>query len=186
MTTTNVPRLKERYNKEIVPSLKKTLGVDNDFEVPKLVKIVLNIGVSEARENIKVLDIAKDELTMIAGQQPKVTRSKKAISNFKLRQGMPIGLTVTLRSKKMYEFLDRLINISIPRQRDFRGLSPSGFDGKGNYNLGLREQYIFPEVDLDKSDKARGMNITVVTTAASDDSARELLRSFGMPFKKKI
>ncbi|MFH1283915.1 MAG: 50S ribosomal protein L5 [bacterium] len=183
MKEKNTARVKEKYHKEVIPSLMKNLGIENVCQVPRLEKIVVNIGVNDAKENIKVLDIAQVELAAIAGQKPKVTRAKKSISNFKLREGMPIGLTVTLRGNKMYEFLDRLISIAIPRIRDFRGLNKNSFDGKGNYNLGLREQYIFPEIDLDKSDKTRGMNITIATTASNNNEALELLKLLGMPFK---
>ncbi|MFN3966788.1 MAG: 50S ribosomal protein L5, partial [Endomicrobiia bacterium] len=153
-----MPRLKEHYTKKVIPEMMKKFNLKNPFQVPKLVKIVINVGLSEAKENIKVLDIATNEIAAITGQRPQIRRAKKAISNFKIRKGMPIGLKVTLRGYRMYEFLDRLISIAIPRIRDFQGLSPKGFDGRGNYNLGLTEQYIFPEVDIDKSDKARGMN----------------------------
>lgn len=179
-------RIKEKYQQEVVPFLIKKWGLENRFQVPKLIKIVINIGVSEARENIKVLDIAAHELAAITGQKPQVRRSKKSISNFKLREGMPIGLKVTLRGARMYEFFDRLISIAIPRVRDFRGLNRSAFDGSGNYNLAFNEQYIFPEIDLEKSDKTRGMNITLVTCAGSDDKGRELLECLGMPFKKPV
>lgn len=181
-----VPRLKEYYRTTVLGQLQKQLGLKNPMAVPRLVKIVVNVGVSEAKENIKALDIAAEELAQITGQKPAVRRAKKSISNFKLRKGMPIGLKVTLRGDRMYEFFDRLVNIAMPRIRDFQGLSPnSGFDGRGNFNLGLREQYIFPEVNLEKSDKARGMNITIVTSAKNDEQARALLLAMGMPFKKK-
>lgn len=180
-----VPRLKSRYLSVVVPEMMKRFSWGNRLEVPRLVKVVINIGVSEARENIKVMDLAAEELSALAGQKPQVRRAKKSISNFKVRQGMPLGLRVTLRGERMYEFLDRLIAIAIPRIRDFQGLDPrQGFDGRGNYNLGLNEQYVFPEVSLDKSDKPRGMNITVVTTAGKDETAQELLSALGMPFKK--
>src|SRR3974390_1535972 len=159
-----VPRLKAFYQEKVVPELMETLGASNPFEIPRLLKIVVNIGVNEAKENIQALDTAKDELGQITGQLPQVRRAKKSISNFKLRQGMPIGVRVTLRGDRMYEFLDRLIAIAIPRLRDFRGLEPRGFDGNGNYNLGLTEQHIFPEINAEKSVKLRGMNITFVTT----------------------
>jgi large subunit ribosomal protein L5 len=182
--TSYMPRLKEKYIKDVVPALMKNLNLINIFQVPKISKIVLNIGVSEAKENIKALDIATIEMTAIAGQKPKVCKAKKSISNFKVRENMPIGVMVTLRGNKMYEFLDRFISINIPRLRDFHGLNPNSFDGQGNYNMGLKEQYIFPEISLDKSDKARGMNITIATTAKRNDEAFELLRLLGMPFKK--
>jgi large subunit ribosomal protein L5 len=176
--------MKVLYYKEVVPAIMAARGLKNAFQVPRLEKIVINIGLSEARENVKVVDIADAELAAITGQKPKLCRSKKSISNFKLRQGMPIGLTVTLRGGRMYEFLERFISICIPRIRDFHGLNPHGFDGNGNYNLGLNEQYMFPEINLEKSDKARGMNITFVTNAAEDSIARDMLRAMGMPFKK--
>lgn len=178
-------RLKEAYRKLIIPELKKRLGYKNPFQVPNLEKIVVNIGLSEAKDNPKTLENASHELAVVTGQKPQICRAKKSIANFKLRQGMPIGLRVTLRGERMYEFLDRLINCAIPRIRDFRGLNPNSFDGQGNYNLGLAEQQIFPEIDLSKSDKVRGMNITFVTTAKTNEEARELLSCFGMPFRKK-
>jgi large subunit ribosomal protein L5 len=158
-------------------------GLKNPFEVPRIVKLVINMGVNEAKEDIKALDVATAELAAISGQKPQVRRAKKSISNFKLREGMPIGLKVTLRGVRMYEFLDRLINASVPRIRDFRGLDPRAFDGRGNYNMGLNEQHIFPEVNMDKSPKVRGFNVTFVTNAGSDERARELLTLFGVPFK---
>jgi large subunit ribosomal protein L5 len=179
------PRLKECYTKKIVPEMMKKFGYKNIHQVPRLAKVVVNVGLSEAKDNIKVIDIATAELAVIVGQKPKLCRAKKSISNFKLRQGMPIGLKVTIRSDRMFEFLDRLINVAIPRIRDFRGVEPHAFDGSGNFNLGLSEQYIFPEVSMEKSDKARGMNITIVTTAVNDEQARELLTLMGMPFKKR-
>ncbi|MDR3113324.1 MAG: 50S ribosomal protein L5 [Endomicrobium sp.] len=181
----NQPRLKEFYRKTVVGELSKQFGFKNFHEIPRLEKVVINIGLSEAKENIKVLDIATEELTQITGQKPQVTRAKQSISNFKLRAGMPIGVKVTLRNAMMYEFLDRLINAAIPRIRDFRGIEPNGFDGRGNFNLGLTEQYIFPEINVEKSDKARGMNITIVTTAKKDEHAKALLENLGMPFKKR-
>ena len=179
------PRVKEVYEKQIVPALMEQFKYKNVNEVPKITKIVINIGLSEARENVKVVDIAVAELEAITGMKPKTCRSKKAISNFKLRAGMPIGLMTTLRKNYMYEFIDRLINVAIPRIRDFRGLEPNAFDGQGNYNLGLTEQYIFPEISVEKSDKPRGMNITIVTTAKNDEEALALLVAMGMPFKKR-
>ncbi|MDR1103927.1 MAG: 50S ribosomal protein L5 [Endomicrobium sp.] len=182
----NQPRLKEFYQKNVVRSeLKKQFNFKNVHQIPKLTKIVINIGLSEAKENIKVLDTATAELAAITGQKPLVCRAKQSVSNFKIRQGMPIGIKVTLRNAIMYEFLDRLINVAVPRIRDFRGIEPNGFDGRGNFNLGLNEQYIFPEINVEKSDKARGMNITVVTTAEKNEHAKALLEHLGMPFKKR-
>jgi len=181
----NQPRLKEFYKKNVAPELLKEFKFKNVHQVPKLEKIVVNIGLSEAKENIKVLDIALAELASITGQKPLTTRAKQSISNFKLREGMPIGVKVTLRNAVMYEFLDRLINVAIPRIRDFRGIESNGFDGKGNFNLGLTEQYIFPEISVEKSDKPRGMNITIVTSAQKDEYAKALLAALGMPFKKR-
>lgn len=178
-------RLKEFYKKAVISEMVKKFNYKNYLQVPHLEKIVVNIGLSEAKENIKVLDIASAELASITGQKPQLRRAKKSISNFKLREGVPIGLKVTLRGNRMYEFFDRLINIAIPRIRDFRGLEANAFDGRGNYNIGLTEQHIFPEIDLSKSDKARGMNITIVTTAKQDNEAREFLTLMGMPFKKR-
>ncbi|MDR1511309.1 MAG: 50S ribosomal protein L5 [Endomicrobium sp.] len=179
-------RLKEFYQKSVVIKLKERFGFENVHQIPKVDKIVVNIGLGEAKEDIKVLDISAAELAAITGQKPVICRAKKSISNFKLRQGMPIGVKVTLRNAMMYEFLDRLINIAIPRIRDFRGIeSDGGFDGNGNFNLGLSEQYIFPEIDVEKSDKARGMNITVITTAEKDEYAKALLSFLGMPFRKR-
>lgn len=180
-----IPRLKELYKKKVIGELMKKFNYKNPLEVVKLEKIVLNIGLSEAKENPKVIDIASNELASITGQKPKICRAKKSISNFKLRAGMPIGLKVTLRGDRMYEFLDRLISCALPRIRDFRGLSPNSFDKDGNYNLGLTEQYIFPEVDIEKSDKARGMNITFVTTKKNVEESKELLKLLGMPFRIK-
>jgi len=179
------PGLLRKYRDEIVPSLKKKFNYKNVMQVPKLEKIVLNIGVGEAIENNKFLDAAIEELMVIAGQRPTITRARKSISNFKLRQGMPIGCFVTLRGWRMYEFLERLINIAIPRVRDFRGLSDRSMDGRGNFNIGLKEQIVFPEINYDKIEKIRGMNITIVTTARTDEEGYELLSSFGMPFVRK-
>ncbi len=178
-------RLREFYRGQAVPALTKQFSYKNVMAVPKLVKINVNMGVGEAIANAKVLDVATEELAAITGQRPVVTKAKKSIAAFKLRQGMPIGVTVTLRGDRMYEFFDRLVNIALPRVRDFRGVSPRSFDGRGNYTLGLRDQLIFPEIDFGKADKARGMNITIVTTASSDDEAYELLKLMGMPFAKK-
>lgn len=179
------PRMKVAYQKEIAPSFIGDGGRDNVNAVPKLTKIVVNMGVSEARENIQALDSAREELALITGQLPQVRRAKKSISNFKLREGMPIGLRVTLRGDRMWEFFDRLVSVAVPRIRDFRGLEPRGFDGRGNFNLGLKEHHIFPEVNMEKSQKARGMNITFVTTAGNDEDGFALLDRMGMPFKKK-
>lgn len=178
-------RLRELFRKEAVPALIKQFGYKNIMAAPKLVKINVNMGLGEAISNAKVLDTAADELAAITGQHAVVTKAKKSIAAFKLRQGMPIGVTVTLRGDRMYEFLDRLISIALPRVRDFRGISPKSFDGRGNYTLGLRDQLIFPEIDYSKADRARGMNITIVTTAKSDDEAFELLKILGMPFAKR-
>ena len=179
------PRLLVKYRDEIVPYLIKTFSYKNSMQVPKLEKIALNMGVGEATEDAKFLEGAVEDLTIISGQKAVFTHAKKSISNFKLREGTPIGCRVTLRSLKMYEFLDRLLNIAIPRVRDFRGVSNSGFDGRGNYNLGIREQIIFPEINYDKVVKIRGFNISFVTTASSDEETFELLKAFGMPFRKK-
>jgi len=178
------PRLKVRYTKEIVPALMKHFNYTNVMAVPKLEKIVINMGLGEAIANAKIMDVAVDELGRISGQRPVVTRAKKSIANFKLRQNMPIGAAVTLRGERMFEFLDRLTSVVLPRVRDFRGVSMKSFDGRGNYTLGLRDQLIFPEISYEKVDKIRGMNVTIVTTARSDDEARELLRQFGMPFRQ--
>lgn len=177
-------RLKEKYLKEIQPKLMKENNYRSVMEIPRITKVVVNIGVGEATQNPKMLEAAVNDLTQITGRKPVVTRAKKAISNFKLRQGMPIGCSVTLRRDTMWEFLDRLINVAIPRIRDFRGVSPKSFDGRGNYNLGLKEQLIFPEIDYDKVEKIRGMNITIATTAGTDAEARQLLDELGMPFRK--
>ena len=178
-------RLREVYKSEAVNALMKQFGCKNVMAVPKLVKINVNMGLGEAITNAKVLDVATEEIAAITGQRPVVTKAKKSIAAFKLRQGMPIGITVTLRGDRMYEFFDRLVNIALPRVRDFRGVPPRSFDGRGNYTLGLRDQLIFPEVDYGKVDKARGMNITIVTSAETDDEAYELLKLLGMPFAKK-
>jgi len=178
-------RLGELYKKEIVQELRKRLKYENIMEVPRIDKIVINIGVSTAKEDIKVLDEAVEELSTITGQKPIVTRAKKSISNFKLRKGMPIGCKVTLHGAMMYEFLDRLINVVLPRVRDFRGISRDGFDGQGNYNLGIQEHVIFPEINIDKVGKIKGLNVSIVTTAKNIDEAYELLSLFGMPFRKK-
>ncbi|MDO5126584.1 MAG: 50S ribosomal protein L5 [Eubacteriales bacterium] len=177
-------RLKEMYSSEIMDAMTKKFGYKNVMQVPKLEKIVINMGVGEARENAKVLDAAVKDLEIITGQKAVVTRAKKSVANFKLREGMPIGCKVTLRGEKMYEFTDRLINLALPRVRDFRGVNPNAFDGRGNYALGIKEQLIFPEIEYDKVDKVRGMDIIFVTTAQTDEEARELLTLFGMPFQK--
>lgn len=177
-----VPRIKEIYDKEIVQALMEKFSYKNIMEVPKLEKVVINIGVGEAKENQKFLDAAVSDLTLISGQKPVVTRAKKSIANFKIRQNMPIGCKVTLRKGRMYEFVDKLINVALPRVRDFRGVSDKSFDGRGNYSLGIKEQIIFPEIEYDKIDKVRGMDIVFVTTAKTDEEARELLKLLGMPF----
>src|SRR5215813_3910029 len=177
------PRLKERFDKEIAPALMKEFELKNPMAVPHLHKIVVNMGVGEATQNAKVLDPAVNELGQVTGQKPVVTRAKKSIAAFKVRAGMPIGTMVTLRGDRMYEFLDRLVNVVLPRVRDFRGVSTRSFDGRGNYTLGLHDQLIFPEIDYAKVDKLKGMNVTIVTTAKNDNEARALLRSFGMPFR---
>ena len=176
-------RLKELYNKEIVLRLMKDFGYRNVMEVPKLEKIVVNMGLGEAIQNVKILDTAVVELATITGQKAVITKAKKSIASFKLRQGMPIGCMVTLRREKMYEFLDRLINVSLPRVRDFKGVSGKAFDGMGNYSLGVKEQLIFPEINYDKVDKIKGMNITIVTSAKNDEEGKALLKHMGMPFR---
>jgi large subunit ribosomal protein L5 len=176
-------RLKERYQKEVAPAIAKEFGIKNSMAIPRLSKIVLNMGMGEAVSNAKVLDTAVEELKAIAGQKPVITRAKKSIASFKLREKMPIGVMVTLRGEQMYEFFDRLVSIALPRVRDFRGVSPKAFDGRGNYTIGVREQLIFPEIDFNKVDKLRGMNISIVTTARDDDQARALLKALGMPFR---
>ncbi len=176
-------RLRLRYEREIVPVLMRELKIDNRMRVPKLDKIVINMAMGEARENIKILDAAVEELRQITGQKPVITRARKAISNFKLRQGMPIGVMVTLRRERMYEFLDRMVNIALPRVRDFRGVSDKAFDGRGNYSLGLREHTIFPELNLDKIERVKGMTISITTTAKSDFEGFTLLKAIGLPFR---
>jgi large subunit ribosomal protein L5 len=176
--------LKERYQREIAPAIQKEFNITNPMATPRLEKIVINMGMGEAIANAKVIDTAADELRAITGQKPVTTRAKKSIASFKLRQGMPIGTMVTLRGDRMYEFLDRLVSVALPRVRDFRGISPKAFDGRGNYTLGIRDQLIFPEIDFNKVDKARGMNISIVTTARNDEQARALLRALGMPFRQ--
>lgn len=179
------PRLKAAYLEKIVPELMNSFGYKNPMAVPKLKKIVVNMGLKEAREDIKVVDSATEELAAITGQKPQVARAKKSISNFKIRQGMPIGIKVTLRGDRMFEFFDRLVSVAIPRIRDFRGLESNAFDGNGNYNLGLKEQLIFTEINAEKSDRARGMNITIATNAKTDEEAHRLLELMGFPFKKR-
>ena len=177
-------RLKEQYKNEIVDAMIKKFGYKNIMEVPKLDKVVINMGVGEAKENAKVLESAIADMEKIAGQKAVVTRAKNSVANFKIREGMPIGCKVTLRGEKMYEFVDRLINLALPRVRDFRGVNPNAFDGRGNYALGIKEQLIFPEIEYDKIDKVRGMDVIFVTTAKTDEEARELLKQFNMPFAK--
>ena len=177
-------RLKEKYLSEIAPALAKEFGYKNPMSIPKIQKIVLNMGLGDAISNAKILDVAVNELASISGQKPVITKAKKSIAQFKLREGMSIGTMVTLRGDRMYEFLDRFISVTLPRVRDFRGISAKAFDGRGNYTVGLRDQLIFPEVDFGKVDKARGMNVCIVTTANSDEEARSLLRQFGMPFRQ--
>lgn len=179
------PRLKQIYQERIVPTMMEEFQYSNIMEVPKLEKIVINIGMGEALQNAKALEAASADLATITGQKPIVTRAKKSVSNFRLRAGVPIGVKVTLRGPRMWHFLDRLINIALPRQRDFRGVSPDAFDGRGNYTLGLREQLVFPEIDYDKIDKIRGMEITIVTTAPTDEEGRRLLSLLGMPFRQR-
>ena len=177
-------RLRDLYNSEIKDAMVNKFGYKNVMQIPKLDKIVINMGVGEARENAKVLDSAVKDLETITGQKAVVTRAKKSVANFKLREGMPIGCKVTLRGERMYEFADRLVNLALPRVRDFRGVNPDAFDGRGNYALGIKEQIIFPEIEYDKVDKVRGMDIIFVTTAQTDEEARELLRLFGMPYSR--
>ncbi len=181
MTT---PRVKEKYQKEVVPALMKRFGYKNVMRVPSMRKIVINVGMGDAIQNAKLMDAVSADLGTITGQKPVIRRASRAISNFKLKAGMPIGCMVTLRKARMYEFFDRLVNVAIPRIRDFRGTSPNSFDGRGNYNLGIGEQIIFPEIDYDKVEKIKGMNITVVTSAQSDEEGFELLKGLGMPFRR--
>ncbi len=176
-------RMRDKYLKEVVPSLKKRFGYKNVMEIPRLEKVVINMGVGEATGDAKAIDAAVGDMTAISGQKPVVTRAKKSIAAFKLRAGVPIGVKVTLRGERMYEFLDKLLNIALPRIRDFRGVSPKSFDGRGNYTLGLKEQLIFPEINIDKIDKVRGMDIVIVSTARTDEQAFELLRLMGLPFR---
>ena len=176
-------RLKEKYKSEIAPAIAKEFEIKNPMAIPKIEKIIINMGLGEASTNAKILDVATEELKVVTGQKPVVTKAKKSIAAFKLRQGMSIGTMVTLRGDRMYEFLDRLISVALPRVRDFRGISGKAFDGRGNYTLGIREQLIFPEIDFNKVDKTRGMNISIVTTAKNDEQARSLLKAMGMPFR---
>ncbi len=182
--THNVTRLQKFYADNVIPALKKEFALENVMQIPRLEKIVVNMGLGEAVQNQKIIESGVAELIMITGQKPVITKSKKSIATFKLRENQPIGVMVTLRRSRMWEFADRLINLSLPRVRDFKGVSPKAFDGRGNYTLGVREQIIFPEIDYDKIDKIKGMNITFVTTAANDDQGRALLRELGMPFRK--
>ena len=177
-------RLKDKYQKEVIPALRKEFGYKNVMAVPKVEKVVVNMGLGEATSNAKIVDTGADELARITGQKPVVRRAKKSIASFKVRKGMPIATMVTLRGERMWEFLDRLMNIALPRVRDFKGVSPKGFDGRGNYTLGLRDQLLFPEIDYMKVDKARGMNVSVVTSAKTDEEARKLLQFMGMPFRQ--
>ncbi|SEN75663.1 50S ribosomal protein L5 [Peptostreptococcus russellii] len=177
-------RLQEKYNKEVAPALMEKFGYKNIMEIPKLEKIVINIGAGDSKENSKALEKAIEELEMISGQKPVITRARKSVANFKLREGMPIGTKVTLRGDKMFYFMDKLVSVSLPRVRDFRGVNPNSFDGRGNYALGIKEQLIFPEIEYDKVDKVRGMDIIFVTTAKTDEEARELIKLLGMPFSK--
>jgi large subunit ribosomal protein L5 len=180
------PYLKERYHKEVVPALMKEFGLDNRMQVPRVERIVLNVGVGEALDNAKALDSALEDIMVIAGQRPVVTRARKSIANFKLREGRSIGVKVTLRGERMWSFFDRLVNVALPRTRDFRGVSPNSFDGRGNYTLGVREQLIFPEIDYDRIDKIRGFEVTIVTTAPNDEQGRRLLELLGMPFGRVV
>jgi large subunit ribosomal protein L5 len=177
-------RLRDKYKNDIAPALAKEFDIKNPMAIPKIEKVVVNMGLGEASANAKILDVAAEELKSVTGQKPVITKAKKSIAAFKLRQGMAIGTMVTLRGERMYEFLDRLISVALPRVRDFRGVSAKAFDGRGNYTLGIREQLIFPEIDFNKVDKTRGMNISIVTTAPNDDQARSLLKALGMPFRQ--
>jgi large subunit ribosomal protein L5 len=178
-------RLRDRYEKDVIPVLRKEFGYSNVMAIPRIKKVVVNMGLGEATQNAKIIDAGVDEVARITGQRPVVTRAKKSIAQFKVRKGMPIGTMVTLRGERMWEFLDRLISVALPRVRDFRGVSPRGFDGRGNYTLGLKDQLLFPEIDYMKVDKARGMNISVVTTARTDEESRKLLQLLGMPFRNQ-
>jgi len=178
-----ISRLRERYRNEVIPALMKRFGYKNPMAVPKLSKVIVNMGLGEASQNIKLLDVAAQELGLITGQKPIITRAKKSIANFKIRRGMPIGCCVTLRGERMYEFVDRLCSIVLPRVRDFKGLAPTAFDGRGNYTLGLRDQLVFPEIDYTRVDKIKGMNVTLTTTARNDEEGRELLKLLGVPLR---
>jgi len=180
-----MPRLKDKYQQEILPALQQEFGYRNVMEVPRIVKVVVNVGLGEALQNAKALDAASNDIMLITGQKPIVRKARKSIATFKLREGNPIGIKVTLRGDRMYDFLDRLMNIALPRLRDFRGVSPDAFDGRGNYTLGLQEQLIWPEINYDTIDKVRGMEVTIVTTAKTDEEARRLLQLLGMPFRKR-
>lgn len=180
-----MPRLKDQYREQLVPTLQKELGYQNVMQVPRLEKIVVNVGLGEALQNAKALDAAVQDIATITGQRPIVTRARKSIASFKLREGNPVGVKVTLRGNRMWDFLDRLCNVALPRQRDFRGISPDSFDGRGNYSLGLREQLMFPEIDYDSIDKIRGFEVTIVTTAQTDEEGFQLLRYLGMPFRRQ-
>jgi large subunit ribosomal protein L5 len=177
------PRLRKKYKDEIIPQLMKDFSLENVMQVPKLDRVVVNMGLGEAVQNAKLIESAVEELTAITGRKPIVTRAKKSIATFKLREGMPIGVMVTLRGEQMYDFVDRLVSIALPRTRDFKGISPKAFDGRGNYTLGIREQIVFPEINYDKIDRIKGMNVTFVTTAKTDEQGRALLKSLGMPFR---
>ena len=179
-----MPTLKDKYKKEVAPALMSKFGYKSVMEIPRLEKVIVNVGVGEAKENAKVLEAVVGDMAAITGQKPVITKAKKSIANFKLREGMPIGVKVTLRQDRMWEFVDRLFNIALPRVRDFRGINPDGFDGRGNYSLGIKEQLIFPEIEYDKIDKIRGMNIAFVTTAKTDEEGRELLSQLGAPFAR--
>ena len=183
-TRKKMARLKDKYRNDIAPALAKEFDIKNPMAIPKIEKVVVNMGLGEASANAKILDVAADELKVITGQKPVITKAKKSIAAFKLRQGMAIGTMVTLRGDRMFEFLDRLISVALPRVRDFRGISGKAFDGRGNYTVGIREQLIFPEIDFNKVDKTRGMNVSIVTTARTDDEARSLLKALGMPFRQ--
>ncbi len=177
-------KMKEFYTNEVAPALKKSLGLDNVMQIPRITKVVVNIGVGEALDNAKALEAAVEDMVKITGQKPIITKARKSIANFKLREGRDIGVKVTLRGERMWAFLDRLMNVALPRVRDFRGISPDSFDGRGNYTLGLREQLVFPEIEYDKIDKLRGLEVSIVTTARNDDQARQMLQMLGMPFRK--
>ena len=178
-------KMKEFYTKEVAPALQKSLGLDNVMEIPRITKVVVNIGVGEALENAKALEAAVEDMVKITGQKPIITKARMSMANFKLREGRAIGVKVTLRGERMWSFLDRLMNVALPRVRDFRGISPDSFDGRGNYTLGMREQLVFPEIEYDKIDKLRGLEVSIITTARNDDQARQMLQMLGMPFRKE-